>query len=90
MKLNQKSLIQDAYIPVRIFKGNAVFFAEYADVFFNNIIGSSKLFSLLKLANITLVFKRGTNKQKDNHRPVTILLILSKIVANISSKQLFL
>ena len=35
--------------------------------------------SKLKLAKVTLVFKKGSRQDKDNYRPISVLSIFSKI-----------
>ena len=45
----------------------------------NNIIDVCIFPTSLKLANITPVYKKGSNNSKENHRPVSILPNISKI-----------
>ena len=55
---------------------------------FNEAICSSIFLASFKLANITPVFKAGPGKQKDNYRPITILLIIEKIFEKLISQEL--
>ena len=41
------------------------------------------------MANITPIFKKRCKNKKENFRPVSILLVLSKIFEKLMSKQLF-
>ena len=43
--------------------------------------------SILQLANITIVFKKGCRGSKGNGQPVSILPVFSKIFEKIPSKQ---
>ena len=87
MKLKHKKATQDPDIPVNVLKENAIFFAKYLYIFFNEAAESSKFLSSLKPANITSVFKKGSRNQKENYIPVSILSIISKIFEKILSKQ---
>ena len=44
--------------------------------------------SILKIANITPVFKKGDRDVKDNYRPVSILPVISKIFEKLLCKQI--
>ena len=46
--------------------------------------------SILKLANIAPVFKKGYKGSKDNYRPVSILPVISKIFEKLLCKQIIL
>ena len=56
------------------------FFAEQICVCFNAFVpaGKRKFSNCLKLANITLLFKKGARTSKNNYRPVSILVVFSK------------
>ena len=90
MKLKHKKATQDPDIPVNVLKENAIFFAKYLYIFFNEAAESSKFLSSLKPANITSVFKKGSRNQKENYIPVNILSIISKIFEKILSKQWYI
>ena len=64
------------------------FFAEYIRIFYNNAITTSKFPSFLKMANVTLISKKGSKIKKENFRPASILPFLSKIFEKLMSKQL--
>ena len=44
--------------------------------------------SILKIVNITSVFKKGDRDLKDNYRPVSILPVISKIFEKLLCKQI--
>ena len=79
---------QDNDLPVKIMKENADYFAEFICVQFNDSVNSSKFPSAFKCANITPIFKNKSRNHKTNFRPVSILLIVSKIFEKNMSNQL--
>ena len=40
------------------------------------------------MANVILIFKKGSKSKKENFRPISILPVLSKIFEKLMSKQL--
>ena len=60
-------------------KENADIFGSYICDFFNDSVERGDFPSILKLANIAPVFKKGFKGSKDNYRPVSILPVISKI-----------
>ena len=87
-KLSNKKAAQDTDIPVKILKGNEEFFAEQIYLQFNEGMFVSKYPSNFKFANITPAFKQGSRNLKDNYRPISILLVVSKIFEKLMCKQL--
>ena len=70
---------QDSDIPSRIIKENADIFIEFLHSSFNNLTYQSEFPPILKLANISPVFKKGDRNFKENYRLVSILSNISKI-----------
>ena len=54
-------------------------FVSFLQSSFNTSFTKSEFSSVLKQANITLVFRKGDKFSKDNYRPVSILPNVSKI-----------
>ena len=86
--LSNNKASQETDLPVRVVKKNAEYFADIICSQFNESINSSKFSLSFKLANITLVFKNQSRNHKNNYRPVSILLLISKAFKKIMNKQL--
>ena len=57
--LDSSKAIQESDIPVKLTEGNNDLFAEIICKYFNESLEKSKFPDCLKLANVTLVFKKG-------------------------------
>ena len=79
---------QDTNIPTKIAKENPDIFANVLVSNFNDSIEKSNFPSILKIASITPVFKKGNRNSKDNYKPVTILPNISKIFERCIFRQL--
>ena len=66
-------------IPTNIIKKDYDIFSEFLFANFNDIILISLFPEQLKLANIKPVFKKDSQNDKRNYRPVSILSNISKI-----------
>ena len=69
-------------------KDNVNFFVDYICIFYSYTITYSKFPSFQKMANVILIFKKGSKSKKENFRPISILPVLSKIFEKLMSKQL--
>ena len=69
-------------------KKMVIFLLSTSTYLFNQATEISKFPSLLKLTNITRLFKNVSKNQKENYRAANILPILYKIFEKILSKQL--
>ena len=73
LNLDVSKACQDTDIPSKIIKENADIFTSFLHSSFNTSVTNSELSSVLRQANITLVFKKGERYFKDNYRQVSIL-----------------
>ena len=89
-KLDHRKTNHITDIPVRILKQNSDIFSNYICDFFNECVDKGVSPSILKNSNIKPVFKQGFRGSKDNYRPVSILLIISKIFEKLLSKQIII
>ena len=78
LNFNASKVCRDSDIPSRIIKENADIFTGILHSSFSNSIYQCEFSSILKLANITPVFKERDRNFID-HRPVSILSNISKI-----------
>ena len=86
--MSANKAVHDNDIPVTALKENANFLAEQITLQFNEGICSSKYAESFKLANTTPAFKQGSRNLKNNHRPISILPIISKIFEKFTCNQL--
>ena len=75
-------------ISSRIIKKSADIFTDFLHSSFNNSIYQSEFPSILKLANVIHVFKKGDRNPKENYRPVSILPNISKIFERCTFRQI--
>ena len=79
---------QDSDIPTKIIKMNADIFAKVLCNVFNRSLEVGEFPSGMKLTNVTPVHKKGSQYDKGNYRPVSILLNLSKVFKRCLHKQI--
>ena len=86
--LDTNKASQESDIPIKLIKQNLDLFSVFMHESFNKTMETSKFPSVLKLANITPIFKKGERTDKGNYRPVSILPNLSKIYERCIYKQI--
>ena len=79
---------QDSDAPTIILKENADIFADFLHTNFHEFVKKIELVSALKQANITPMFKKGERDCKNDYRPVSILINVSKMFEIIISRQI--
>ena len=89
-KLNTRKAIQYTDLPVKILKKNSGIFGNNICDFFSDCVDRGDFPSILKIANITPVFKKGNRDLKGNYRPVSILPVCTKIFEKLLCKQIAL
>ena len=81
--LNTNKASHSSDIPTKILKQNVEFFSPFILGYVNKSISSSTFPSILKLADITPVYKKDLRYEKSNYRPISVLPNLFKIFENI-------
>ena len=87
-RLNKNKASQKSDIPIKIIHDNVDIFADFIAESFKGAIKTSNFSNCLKLADITPLYKKGRKDNKENYRPVSILLALSKIFERILFEQI--
>ena len=80
---------QDSDIPTKIVKANADIFTEISFIEFERSLEIDNFPTSMKLANVTPVHKKGSQYEKGNYRPVSILSNLSKVFERCIYKQIY-
>jgi hypothetical protein len=86
--LNTKKSTGFDNIPPKIIKYSIDYLVPFLTSVINKCIDDCIFPSHLKFAEITSIFKKKDNLRKENYRPVSILIVLSKIFEKIYSKQM--
>ena len=79
LNLNGNDASQNSDMRTKVIKENSDTFSSFLCNTFNSLIKTSKFPQSLKLADITPLYKKGKNDQKENYRPISILPNLSNI-----------
>ena len=79
---------QDSNIPTKVVRGNADIFAEVLFTEFERSLEIDNFITSMKIANVTPVHKKGSQSEKGNYRPVSILPNLSKVFERCIYKQI--
>ena len=89
MSLDTTKAFQDSATPAKVLKENADIFSNFLFAYYNaSIAKSSKLPSMLILADMIPVFKKGDKECKNSYRPVSILFNMWKIFERMILKQI--
>ena len=75
-------------LPPKIIKYSIDFLVPFLTKIINKCIDECIFPSHLKFAEIASIFKKKDNLNKENYRPVSVLIVLSKIFEKIYSKQI--
>ena len=75
-------------IQAKFIKLSSASISDSLCTIFNKCVGSSRFPSLMKMSEISPVFKKADNLCKENYRPINLLTVWSKVFERILSDQL--
>ena len=83
---NKASPIED--IPINILKNSIHIYSEKLTNIFNECLINGKFPDTLKRADVTPIFKKGNDNEKENYRPVSMLSTFSKVFEKLLFEQI--
>ena len=83
---NKASLIED--IPIKILKNSIHIYSEKLTNIFNECLINGKFPDTLKRADVTPIFKKGNDNEKENYRLVSMLSTFSKVFEKVLFEQI--
>ena len=83
---NKASLIED--IPIKILKNSIHIYSEKRTSIFNERLINRKFPDTLKRADVTPIFKKGNDNEKENYRPVSLLSAFSKVFEKLQFEKI--
>ena len=83
---NKASPIED--IPIKILKNSIHIYSEKLTNIFNECLINGKFPDTLKRADVTPIFKKGNDNEKENYRPVSMLSTFSKVFEKLLFEQI--
>jgi hypothetical protein len=88
LKLNPKKSAGFDQIPPKLFKVGAKSISPHLTLLVNSSIQTSEFPHILKLAEVSPVYKKEDNMKRNNYRPISILSVMSKIFEITLANQL--
>ena len=88
LNLSSKKATRKGDIPAKILKNSINTYLSELTILINNCLKEGVFPDELKLADITPIFKKKDNLNKENYRPISILSHLSKVFERILHKQI--
>ena len=86
--LNKNKSLCPLTIPAWALKDSAYVLADPICFFFNGFHEQNRLSSLLKLSNITTIYKKRGNEHSLNYNPISITPALSKVLEILLEDQI--
>ena len=83
---NKASPIED--IPIKILKNSIHIYSEKLTNIFNECLINKLFPDTLKRADVTPIFKKGNDNEKENYRPVSMLSTFSKVFEKLLFEQI--
>ena len=87
INLSSKKVTRKGDIPAKIFKDSLSVYTKELTTIINNCLKVGLFPNEVKLADVSPVFKKDDDLNKENYRPVSILSHMSKVFERIFYKQ---
>ena len=88
MNLSSKKATRKGDIPAKILKDSLSMYTKELTTIINNCLKDGLFPNELKLADVSPVFKKDDDLNKENYRPASILSHMSKVFERIFYKQI--
>ena len=88
MNLSSKKATRKGDIPAKILKDSLIVYTNELTTIISNCLKDGLFPNELKLADVSPVFKKDDDLNKENYRPVSILSHMSKVFERIFYKQI--
>ena len=82
--LNRNKTSQNSDLSTKATKGNSDIFSSFLCTSFNSSVKALEFPQCFKLVDITPLYNKGKNDQKENSRPVSICPICQKVLKDVS------
>ena len=87
-RLNPKKATTFKNIPAKVLKNSSEICSESLQVIVNDCVQNGLFPDLLKLADVTTLYKTGEKTRKENYRPMSVLPTVSKVFERILGKHI--
>ena len=87
LNLDSSKACQESDLPTKIIKANSDIFTEVIHKKLNRSLEEGNFLCIMKLFNVTPVYKKGNRSETSNYRPISILPNISKVFERCVYKQ---
>jgi hypothetical protein len=88
-QLNENKSCREDDIPVRILKLSSPIICDFLAYIFNNCVSMGVYPSLLKIAKVIPLYKKGPKDECSNYRPISLLMHINKVFEKLIHKRLY-
>ena len=88
-QLNENKSCREDDIPLRILKLSSAIICDFLAYIFNNCVSMGVYPSLLKIAKLIPLYKKGPKDECSNYRPISLLMHINKVFEKLIHKRLY-